>query len=184
MVIFIMVASQRVLHACRGSIGVGLVVGGAGWRCSGIAAGLVIGGIVVGWHCGKSYMSWQVLCAMMGWHCGSCAHCGGVTAGLGHVRVVSQHGGIVVGLPAMLGWHWGGIMVGRVCCNRVKVAVDLCVVKGEEVATMGSQVVRWRWQWGLATLRRHGVRDHVVERQEFEDLACGRNTTERLCNAS
>ena len=49
---------------------------------------------------------------------------------------------------------------------------------------MGLQVVRWRWQWGLATLRRHRVRDHVVERWEFEDLACGRKTTERLCNAS
>jgi len=121
---------------------------------------------------------------MMGWCCGSCAHWGGVTAGLGCVRVASQQVGVVAGLHAMLGWHWGGVVVGRVCHNGVKVVVDLCVVKGEEAATMGLQVVRWRWQRGLATLRRHRVRDHVVERWEFEDLACGRKTTERLCNAS
>src|SRR6266702_1524881 len=64
----------------------------------------------------------------------------------------------------MLGWRQGGIMVGCVCCNRVEVMVDLHVVKSEEVATMGLQVVRWRWQQGLASLRRHRVRDHVVER--------------------
>ena len=74
-------------------------------------------------------------------------------------------------------------MVGRVCGNGVKVVVDLHVAKGEEAATTGSQVVRRRRQRGLATLR-HRVRDHVVERQEFEDLVCGRKTTERLCNAS
>ncbi len=75
-------------------------------------------------------------------------------------------------------------MAGCVHCNGVKVAVDLHVAKGEEVATTGSQVVRWRWQQELVTLRRHRVWDHVVERWEFEDLACGRKTTERLCNAS
>ncbi len=75
-------------------------------------------------------------------------------------------------------------MAGCVRHNGVEVVVDLHVVKGEEVATTGLQVVRWRQQWGLASLRRHGVRDHVVERQEFEDLACGGKTTERLCNTS
>jgi len=66
----------------------------------------------------------------------------------------------------------------------VEVAVDLHVVKGEEAATTGLQVARQRWQWGLASLRRHRVRDHVVERWVFEDLACGGKTTERLCNTS
>ncbi len=75
-------------------------------------------------------------------------------------------------------------MAGCVCCNGVEVAVDLRVAKGEEAATTGLQVARQRWQWGLASLRRHRVRDHVVERWEFEDLACGGKTTERLCNAS
>jgi len=60
-----------------------------------------------------------------GWHCGSCAHWGGVAAGL---------------------------------------AVDLHVAKSEEAATTGSQVARWRWQWGLVNLGRHRVRDHAVER--------------------
>ncbi len=75
-------------------------------------------------------------------------------------------------------------MAGCVCRNGVKVAVDLRVAKGEEAVTTGLQVVRQRQQRGLVTLRRHGVRDHVVERREFEDLTCGRKTTERLCNAS
>ena len=66
-------------------------------------------------------------------------------AGLGHVGVVSQQVGIVAGLHAMLGWCWGGIMVGHVHYNGVEVAVNLCVVKGEEAVTMGSQVVRQRW---------------------------------------
>ncbi len=105
-------------------------------------------------------------------------------AGLGCVKVASQQVGVIVGLHAMLGWCRGGVMAGCVHCNGVKVVVDLHVAKGEEAATTGLQVVRWRQQWGLATLRRHGVRDHVVERREFEDLACGRKTTERLCNAS
>jgi len=105
-------------------------------------------------------------------------------AGLGCVKVASQQVGVIVGLHAMLGWRWGGIMAGCVHHNGVKVAVDLHVAKGEEVVTTGLQVVRWRRQWGLVTLRRHGVRDHVVERWEFEDLACGRKTTERLCNTS
>jgi len=64
----------------------------------------------------------------------------------------------------MLGWHWGGVMVGHVHCNGVEVTVDLHVAKSEEAATTGLQVARWRWQQGLASLRRHGVRDHVVER--------------------
>jgi len=55
-------------------------------------------------------------------------------------------------------------MVGCVCHNGVEVTVDLCVAKSEEAATTGSQVARQRQQWGLASLRRHGVRDHVVER--------------------
>ncbi len=55
-------------------------------------------------------------------------------------------------------------MAGCVHCNRVEVMVDLCVAKSKEVATMGSQVVRQRWQQGLVSLRRHGVRDYVVER--------------------
>ncbi len=75
-------------------------------------------------------------------------------------------------------------MAGHVHHNGVEVAVDLCVVKGEEAVTTGSQVARQRQQRGLASLRRHGVRDHVVERQEFKDPACGEKTTERLCNAS
>ncbi len=118
------------------------------------------------------------------WRCGSGARWGGVATGLGRVGVASQQVGVVVGLHAMLGWRRGGVMAGRVRGNGVKVAVDLRVAKGEEAATTGSQVVRRRRQRGLATLRRHGVRDHVVERREFEDLACGRKTTERLCNAS
>ncbi len=48
-------------------------------------------------------------------------------------------------------------MAGCVCHNGVEVVVDLHVVKGEEVATTGSQVVRWRRQRGLVSLRRHGV---------------------------
>ncbi len=55
-------------------------------------------------------------------------------------------------------------MAGCVHCNRVEVTVDLCVAKSEEAVTTGLQVARWRWQWGLASLRRHGVRDHAVER--------------------
>ncbi len=42
--------------------------------------------------------------------------------------------------------------------------MDLRVAKSEEVATTGLQVVRQRWQQGLASLMRHGVRDHAVER--------------------
>ncbi len=80
-------------------------------------------------------------------------------------------GGITAGLHAMLGWHRGGVMVGRVHGNGVKVAVDLCVAKGEEGATTGSQVVRWRRQRGLVTLRRHGVRDHVVGERLLKDSA-------------
>ncbi len=88
-------------------------------------------------------VSWWVL-HMSGWR---------------HSRLASWQG-----LHSMLGWHQGGVMAGRVCCNRVEVMVDLHVVKSEEVATTGSQVARWRWQQGLASLRRHRVRDHVVER--------------------
>ncbi len=65
-------------------------------------------------------------------------------AGLGHVRVASQQVGIIAGLHAMLGWCWGGVMVGHVHGNGVKVVVDLRVVKGEEGATTGLQVVRRR----------------------------------------
>ena len=124
----------------------GLVIGGVGWHCSGIVVGLIIGGIVASLVCHGGLVSWRVLCTMMGWHCGSCPHWGGVVAGLGCVGVVSQQVGIVAGLHAMLGWHWGGVMAGHVRHNGVKVVVDLCVVKGEEAVTTGSQVVRWRWQ--------------------------------------
>ena len=160
---------------------VGIIV--ALWQVLSLVALLQVG-IVVSLACCGGSVSQQVLHAVIGWHCGSCAHWGGVVAGLGRVRVASQQVGVVVGLHAMLGWRWGGIMVGHVCHNGVKVAVDLHVAKGEEVVTTDSQVVRWRWQWGLATLRRHRVRDYLVERWKFEDLACGRKTTERLCNAS
>jgi len=64
----------------------------------------------------------------------------------------------------MLGWCQGGIIADHVHCNGVEVTVDLHVAKSEEAATTGLQVARWRWQQGLASLRRHGVRDHVVER--------------------
>jgi len=65
-------------------------------------------------------------------------------------------------------------------CNRVEVVVDLHVAKGEEAVTTGLQVVRQRQQQELASLRRHRVRDDVVERWEFEDLACGEKTTVML----
>ncbi len=55
-------------------------------------------------------------------------------------------------------------MAGRVRHNRLEVTVDLRLAKSEEAATTGSQVARRRRQRGLASLRRHGVRDHAVER--------------------
>ena len=69
--------------------------------------------IVASLACHGRLVSQRVLCTMTGWCCGSYAHWGGVTAGLGCVRVASQQVGIVVGLHAMLGWHQGGIVVGH-----------------------------------------------------------------------
>ncbi len=100
---------------------VGVVVGwhhGRSCACDGVALQWVLSlvalwqvSIVASLACHGRSALWQVLCAMMGWHCGSCAHWGGVVAGLAHVGVVSQQVGIMVGLAwhvgMALGWHHG-----------------------------------------------------------------------------
>ena len=61
--------------------------------------------------CHGGSASWWVLHAVTGWSCGSCAHWGGVMAGLACVGVASQQVGIMVGLAWHVemasGWHHG-----------------------------------------------------------------------------
>ncbi len=94
----------------------GLVIGGAGWHCSGLVlwpVSLLVAlwwvGIVVSLVCCGGSALLRVLCAVMAWHCGSCACWGGVVAGLACVGVVSQQVGIMAGLACHVGmvsgWH-------------------------------------------------------------------------------